>query len=86
MGVDLEKALGWGGARFYINGFQIHGRGPAANLVGNAQLVNNIEASRDTKLYQLWIEQTLFGDRLSIRLGQEGANDEMMITQYGALS
>jgi porin len=83
--IDLRKLVCWPGATFFVNAFQIHGRGPSANLVGNQQLVSNIEATRDTKLYDLWIEQKLLGGRLSIRIGQEGANDEMMITQYGAL-
>ncbi|WP_428486408.1 carbohydrate porin [Rhodopila sp.] len=83
--LDLDQLVGWQGARFFVNAFQIHGRGPSANLVGNQQLVSNIEATRDTKLFDLWLEQTLMGGRLIIRLGQEGANDEMMITQYGAV-
>jgi len=83
--VDLEKVFGWTGATFFADAYQIHGRGPSGNLVGNQQIVSNIEASRDTKLYQLWIEQKLFDQRLTIRLGQIGANDQMMITKYGAL-
>jgi porin len=83
--LDLEKLAGWAGATFFVDAYQIHGRGPSGNLVGNQQLVSNIEASRDTKLYQLWLEQTLLDGRLTIRIGQEGANDQMMITQYGAL-
>jgi porin len=83
--LDLEKLFGWTGAKFFSSAFQIHGAGPSGNLVGNLQLASNIEATRDTKLYQLWIEQTLFDGRLTIRFGQEGANDEMMTTQYGAL-
>ena len=57
----------------------------SANLAGNLQLVSNIEATRATKLYDLWLEQAMMDGRLIIRLGQEGANDEMMITQYGAV-
>jgi len=77
--------VGWQGAKFFVNAFQIHGRGPSANLVGNQQLLSNIEATRGTKLFDLWLEQTLVEGRLIIRIGQEGANDEMMITQYGAV-
>jgi porin len=83
--LNLEELVGWQGAKFFVDAFQIHGRGPSANLVGNQQLVSNIEATRATKLYDLWLEQTLMDGRLIIRLGQEGANDEMMITQYGAV-
>ena len=83
--VDLEKAAGWTGARFFVNAFQIHGRGPSANLAGNLQTVSSLEATRDTKLYQLWLEQTLIDGRVTIRLGQEGANDQMMTSRYAAL-
>jgi porin len=85
LALDLEKLTGWTGATFFANAFQIHGRGPSGNLVGNQQIVSNIEATPGTKLYQLWIEQKLLDGRLTVRVGQEGANDQMMITQYGAL-
>lgn len=85
LALDLDKLAGLTGATFFVNAFQIHGRGPSANLVGNIQLVSNIEATRDTKLYQMWLEQSLFDGHLIIRIGQEGASDQMMITQYGAL-
>ena len=82
--VDLEKAAGWQRARFYVSAFDIHGHGPSRSLVGNNQLISNIEATPSVKLYDLWLEQRLPG-RLSIRFGQEGANDEMMTTAHGAL-
>jgi porin len=53
--------------------------------VGNQQIVSNNEARPSDKLYDLWLEQGLFDKRLYVRVGQEGVNDEMMITQYGAL-
>jgi porin len=83
--VDLDKLVGWSGATFFADAYQIHGRGPSANLVGNLQIVSNIEATDSTKLYMLWLEQKLLDGRLIIRLGQEGANDQMMLTKYGAL-
>lgn len=83
--LDLDKLVGWTGASFFVDAYQIHGRGPSENLVGNLQLISNIEATRDTKLYMLWLQQQLLDGRLTIRVGQEGANDQMMITQYGAI-
>src|SRR5438067_813168 len=71
-------------ARFYASGFDIHGHGPTRSLVGNNQIVSNIEATPSLKLYDLWLEQRLPG-RISIRLGQEGANDEMMTSAFDAL-
>jgi porin len=83
--LDLAKLLCWPDATFFIKAFQIHGRGPSQNLVGNLQLVSGLEATRSTKLFDLWVEQKLLGGRLSIRIGQEGADEELMLTQYGAL-
>ena len=83
--LDLKGLAGWPGAKVFASGFWIHGRGPSANLVGNLQLLSNIEATRSVKLYDLWLEQSAFDKRLSVRIGQEGANDELMVTQYGAV-
>ena len=44
-----------------------------------------MEATPSTKLYNLWIESQLFGDRLSVRIGQGGANDELMLAPAAAL-
>jgi porin len=53
--------------------------------VGNQQLVSSLEATPGTKLYQMWVEQRLLNGHLIVRVGQEGADTQMMITQYGAL-
>ena len=83
--VDLARTLPWTSTTFFVNAFQIHGRGPSTTLVENQQLLSNIEATPSTKLYNLWIESQLFGDRLSIRIGQGGANDELMLVPSAAL-
>ncbi len=83
--IDLDKAVGWSGAEFFVNAFDIHGHGPTQSLVGNQQIVSSIEATPSIKLFDLWLDQSLFDKRLSVRIGQEGADDEMMITQYGGL-
>ncbi len=83
--VNLDTLMGWKDAWFYVSAFNVHGRGPSSSLAGNMQLLSNIEATRDTKLYDLWIDQHLWEGKLDIRFGQEGANDEMMVTQYAGL-
>ena len=82
--LDLAKLMDWQGATFFVNAYQIHGRGPEM-LVGNQQLVSNIEATPSTKLYDLWLQQSLFNDRVNIRIGQEGMNDEFMTSQASQL-
>jgi porin len=83
--LDLDKLLKWNGATFFVNGYQIHGHGTTQSLVGSQQITSNLEATPGTKLYQLWIEQQLFNDRVNVRIGQGGACDEMMLVPSAAL-
>lgn len=79
LGVDLDKLLGWTGAKVYANALNIHGRGASRTLLGgNLMTVSNIEARSTTRLYRLYFEQSLFEDRASIRLGQIAADDEFI--------
>jgi len=82
--LDLDKLTGLKKTRFYASVFQIHGREPSLNMIGTLQPVSNIEATRATRLYNAWVETLLFDDRLSLRIGQQGANDEMMLGQQSA--
>src|SRR5579871_5159488 len=84
--VDLEKLVDWSGATFHVNAYQIHGRGLSANdLGGNILTVSNIEAERTTRLFDLWLQQQVWGDLLSIRIGQLAADDEFVTSQYAGL-
>jgi len=85
LAVDLDKAVGWKGGSLFASGFQIEGVGPTPLRVGALQLVSNIEATQSTKLYDLWFEQQMFGGKFSLRFGQEGANDELMLSQNAEL-
>ena len=64
---------------------EIYGRGLSANNVGNLLTVSSIEATASTRLDDLFLEQGLFGGAAWIRVGQFGADEEFMISQYGAL-
>jgi porin len=85
--LNLDTLIGWKGASVHINAFQIHGHGLTADtLGGNLFDPSNIEATRAARLFDAYIEQTLFGDALSIRLGQIAADDEFLTSDYaGAL-
>lgn len=83
--LDLNTLFGWSGGEAFASAFDIHGHGPSRSFVGNQQLISNIEATPSVKLYDLWLNQMLLDKKLSLRAGQEGANDEMMVTAYGGL-
>ncbi|HWX89702.1 MAG TPA: carbohydrate porin, partial [Rhizomicrobium sp.] len=83
--VDLEKALGWQGAIFHANAYQIHGEGLSAHNLDNLLTVSNIEARPATRLFALWVQQSLFNDSVSLRAGQIAADDEFFVSQYAPL-
>ncbi len=82
---DLGGLVGLDGWYLYGSLFQIHGRSVGNDLVGDLQTVSNIDATRATKLYNLWITRDFLDGRLNLRLGQQGANDEMMISPQAQL-
>jgi porin len=80
--LDLDKLLGWS-ALIHVNAYQIHGRGLSGNDLGqNLLTASNIEANRSTRLFDAYVEQGLFDNKLSIRLGQIAADDEFVTSQY----
>jgi porin len=74
--VDLDKLAGWRGAKAHVNGFQIQGSGLSAD--SGLETLSNIEALPTGRLYTLWLEQSLFDGRLSIRAGQLAADAEFI--------
>lgn len=81
---DVTKLTGIpGGATLHANMFQIHGEDLSMSRIGNILSINDIGALPSTRLYEAWIEQR-FGDRLSIRAGQQGIDVEFLTSDYAA--
>lgn len=80
--IDLEKVIGWSGAKFHANMFQIHGQGLSRDYVGNLMLVSGVEALPATRLYELWIEQSMFSGALLVRVGQQASDIEFIDSKY----
>lgn len=80
--VDLEKVAGWTGAKFHANIFQIHGQGLSRDYIGNLMLVSGVESLPSTRLYEIWIEQSLFDGRLLVRVGQQASDIEFIDSKY----
>lgn len=79
--LDNQKLLGIKGNRALIYFLNDHGGKPNANQVGSTQGIDNIEVSTNTtRLYEAWIEQDFFGDKLSVLLGMHDLNSEFMIS------
>jgi porin len=69
--IDLEKAAGWQGGSAMINVLSDGGWGPNARYVGSQMGVTNVEvgAPTTTRLFQAWLQQSLFDDRLAVLAG-----------------
>ena len=85
VGIDLDKAIGLPGAIVNVSALQIHGRGLSTHNIDNLMTVSNIEADPSTDLYELWYQQSFFGGKVDVKIGQQSADLEFMTTQYGGL-
>ena len=82
---DLEKMVGWTGATFHANAYQIHGTGISRYNLGNLAAVSNIEALPNTRLYEAWVEQKLMDNKLGVKFGQLAADTEFVTSNYAGL-
>lgn len=69
--LDLEPLTDWWrGGTFKASGLHAHNiRGITIDLVGDLNGVSNIEAPEGTRLYELWLAQTLFNDTVTLQGG-----------------
>lgn len=81
---DLEEFMGWQGATFTSYFLGNYGGVPSESA-GAAQGISNIAADDEWKLYEIWIEQNLFSDKLSILFGLFDLNSEFDSREASAL-
>lgn len=79
---DTENAGLWSGGKFLVHGANTHGGEPSANLIGDFQVVDNIEAGDHTFLYELWYQQTL--GKLNFTVGLQDMNVEFASSDIAA--
>lgn len=82
---DLEKLAGLSGASFRVNAFQIQGAGLSVSNIYNYSTVSSIEGRPATRLVELWLEQKIFDDHASFRIGQLAADTEFFTSEFGGL-
>lgn len=82
--VDLDKSIGWGGATFHSCLLVPHGKSPS-DYIGDSFAASNLDADGELHLFELWLEQSLANDKLSIRVGQMAIDQEFAFTEQGVL-
>jgi porin len=82
--VNADRLLGWRGLTLFLNGLGTHGGHPS-DFVGDAQGVSNLEAPAGWQLYEAWLQQNLFGNRVSALVGRYDLNSEFYRLQSATL-
>ncbi len=83
--VDLEKTSGWKGAKVKTTWLWLSGRDASEDLTGNFLTVSNIAGSNTLRMFELWFQQNLVDDKISLRAGQLAADAEFLISDYSGL-
>jgi porin len=81
--IDMKKLGFWKGLCFHMNAFQIHGHSITADNIGALMPVSNLEATRATRLDEMYLEQHLFNDKLAVKVGQLAADTEFILSEGG---
>ena len=81
LNVDMHKLGLWKGLCFHVDGYQIHGVGITAANIGSLIPVSGIEATPATRLFEIWFEQTLLNERLSVKFGQIAVDTEFILSE-----
>ena len=84
LNLDLEKAVSWCGASLSTTWLWLSGRDASEDLVGNFLTVSSDAGFPTLRMFELWFQQNLLHDKISLRLGQLSADTEFVISQYGA--
>ena len=83
--VDLEKAVGWKGASLSTTWSWLSGRDASQDLTGNFLTISNIAGFNTLRMFDLWFQQNLWDDKISIRLGQLCPDCEFVVSDYSGL-
>lgn len=79
---DLEKAVGWQGGSVSATWLWLSGRDASEGLTGNFLTISDIAGFNTLRMWELWFQQKLLDDHISIRFGQLTADSEFLISDY----
>ncbi len=84
--LDGAHAFGWAGTTARVSGFYANGASLSGDLVGDAQILSNIETDVPmVRLQEAWLELPLAGDRASFKVGLYDLNSEFDVNKTGSL-
>lgn len=80
--LDLEKSLDWTGGSMSTTWIWVHGRDASEDQVGNFLTISNIAGFNTLRMLELWFQQNVWDDKISLRVGQMAADSEFVISDY----
>lgn len=81
LSMDMEKAGLLKGGEFLFHGLNTHGNLPSEELVGDLQILSNIESGNYIGFYEYYFKQKI--NNFTFILGQHDLNTEFIGTEYG---
>jgi porin len=83
LSINTERAYGWTGGRFFIEGFYGNGNSFNENFIGSVQDASVIDLGRNSlaRLYQVYYDQNIAATNTDIRLGVMDIETEFGITR-----
>ncbi len=81
--VDVAQAWGIGSGKLFVHGLYNNGGTFSDELVGDLQIVSNIEAEEAWRIFEAWYE--LGGDTWSFRTGLYDLNSEFDVNEVGSI-
>ena len=82
--IHTETLIGWSGSDILVSGLQNNGKS-ISSYVGDVEGVDNIEAQRTIRLYEAWLQQKLWANRISLLAGLYDVNSEFDFMESASL-
>ena len=81
--LDFKKMADWDGS-FHVSSYYPMGNGLTGSDTHDLLVVSDIDAYDTLHLWELWYEQKLWNDKIALRVGQMGADQEFFISANAA--
>ncbi|MBN2320954.1 MAG: carbohydrate porin [Acidobacteria bacterium] len=83
--LDTEGAGLWSNGEFFLQLLSQQGGDLLSEeFVGDCQTVSNIETAHSSRLHQLWYEQSLLNEKLSLLFGIHDFNSDFAVNEHGS--
>ncbi len=86
MDLDSKKLAGYEGGRFHVGGLWLHGEKPFSDaFIGDLNKVNLIDYPNGLRLWEMYYEQKMFDNALSLKLGQLSVDQDFIKPEYAQI-